>query len=76
MIRIFSQYVSLKSLLLVVLQGGLSILGLVCGARLRFRRSTDHSESLCPGSGFCGPGPDICHYFTSVLLPTTATCMT
>jgi len=36
MIRIFSQYVSPKSLLLVVLETGLVLLGLLCGARLRF----------------------------------------
>src|SRR5579863_7120677 len=36
MIRIFSQYVSPKSLLLVLLESGLVILGLLCGARLRF----------------------------------------
>ena len=36
MIRIFSQYVSPKSLLLVILESGLIILSLLCGARLRF----------------------------------------
>src|SRR6516164_7879750 len=36
MIRILSQYVSLKSLLLVILEGGLITLGLLCGIRLRF----------------------------------------
>jgi len=36
MIRILSQYVSLKSLLLVILEGGLITLGLLCGVRLRF----------------------------------------
>jgi sugar transferase (PEP-CTERM system associated) len=36
MIRILSQYVSPKSLLLVILEGGLIALGLLCGVRLRF----------------------------------------
>jgi sugar transferase (PEP-CTERM system associated) len=36
MIRIFSQYVSPKSLLLVILEAGLISLGLLCGVRLRF----------------------------------------
>src|ERR1700733_12568546 len=36
MIRIFNQYVSMKSLLLVILEGGFIILGLFGGARLRF----------------------------------------
>ena len=36
MIRIFSQYVSPKSLLLVILESALIVLSLLCGARLRF----------------------------------------
>ena len=36
MIRIFSQYVSLKSLLLIGLESGLLALSLVCAVRLRF----------------------------------------
>ena len=37
MIRIFTQYISPKSLLLVILGGGLTILGLLSGAWLRFK---------------------------------------
>lgn len=36
MIRIFSQYISPKNLLLVFLEGGFIVLGLLCGAWLRF----------------------------------------
>ena len=36
MIRIFSQYVSPKNVLLIVLEAGLLVLALVCGVRLRF----------------------------------------
>src|ERR1022692_1575340 len=39
MIRIFSRYVSPKSLLLIVLEAGLLVLALVCGVRLRFWNS-------------------------------------
>src|ERR1017187_5060009 len=39
MIRIFSQYVSPKSVLLIVLEAGLLVLALVCGVRLRFWNS-------------------------------------
>lgn len=39
MVRIFSQYVSVKSLLLMLLEGTLMIAALVCGAKLRFWNS-------------------------------------
>ncbi len=45
MIRIFSQYVSPKSLLLVILEGAVIIFGLLCGAWLRFWGSAEDFES-------------------------------
>ena len=52
MIRIFSQYVSPKSLLLVILGGGLTILGLLCGAWLRFWGNTTDFESYVEAPDF------------------------
>jgi sugar transferase (PEP-CTERM system associated) len=39
MIRVFNQYVSPKSVLLMLLEGGLIMLALVCGVRIRFWNS-------------------------------------
>jgi sugar transferase (PEP-CTERM system associated) len=39
MVRVFSQYVSVKSLLLILLEGTIMIAALVCGAKLRFWKS-------------------------------------
>jgi sugar transferase (PEP-CTERM system associated) len=36
MVRVFSQYISVKSLLLILLEGTIMIAALVCGAKLRF----------------------------------------
>jgi len=44
MIRIFSQYVSVKSLLLMLLEGILIALSLVCGVKVRFLNEPDEFE--------------------------------
>src|SRR5947209_19066729 len=46
MIRLFNQYVSPKSLLLVFIEGALIALALVCGVRLRFWNSPGDIESV------------------------------
>jgi len=45
MIRVFSQYISPKSIALVILEGALMALALVCGARLRFWDNTSGFSS-------------------------------
>ena len=52
MIRIFSQYVSPKSLLLVAFEGGFICLSLLCGARLRFWGSPAEFESYIRAPAF------------------------
>jgi len=44
MIRIFSQYVAPKSLLLILLEAALMVLALVCGVRLRFWNNPSEFE--------------------------------
>jgi sugar transferase (PEP-CTERM system associated) len=51
-IRIFSQYVSPKSLLLAVLEAGFIGLGLLCGARLRFWNSPEDFASYVQAPSF------------------------
>jgi len=46
MIRIFNQYVSPKSLLLMFIEGALIALALVCAVRLRFWNNPDQIESI------------------------------
>src|SRR6266849_1798152 len=46
MIRIFNQYVSPKSVLLMFIEGALIALALLCGVRLRFWNSPDEMEAL------------------------------
>src|SRR5437868_611852 len=46
MIRIFNQYVSPKSLLLMVIEGGLIALAVACALRLRFWNSPDEMRAL------------------------------
>ena len=46
MIRIFNQYVSPKSLLLMFIEGALIALALVCGVRLRFWGHPDEIETV------------------------------
>src|SRR5437016_3081363 len=46
MIRIFNQYVSPKSVLLMFIEGGLIAFALLCGVRLRFWNSLDEMEAL------------------------------
>jgi len=46
MIRIFNQYVSPKSLLLMATEGALIALAILCGVRLRFWNSPDEMEAL------------------------------
>src|SRR5437867_2162916 len=46
MIRIFNQYVSPKSVLLMFIESGLIALALLCGVRLRFWNSPDEMEAL------------------------------
>ncbi len=52
MIRIFSQYVSPKSLLLVILEGGFIVLGLLVGVRLRFWASPSEFASYVEAPEF------------------------
>lgn len=52
MIRIFSQYVSAKSILLATMEGGFIGLGLLCGARLRFWRSPADFDSYIGAPSF------------------------
>src|ERR1700730_11016571 len=46
MVRIFNQYVSPKSLLLMFIEGGLIGLAILCGLRLRFLNSPAEMEAL------------------------------
>src|SRR5438477_7489333 len=46
MIRIFNQYVSPKSLLLMFIEGALIALALVCAVRLRFWNNPDQIETV------------------------------
>jgi len=46
MIRIFNQYVSPKSVLLMIIEGALIALAILCGVRLRFWNSPDEMEAL------------------------------
>src|SRR5215472_2590531 len=46
MIRIFNQYVSPKSVLLMFTEGALITLALACGLRLRFWNSPDEMDAL------------------------------
>src|ERR1700736_2458776 len=46
MIRIFNQYVSPKSLLLMFIEGALIALAILCGLRLRFWNSPAEMEGL------------------------------
>jgi sugar transferase (PEP-CTERM system associated) len=46
MIRIFNQYVSPKSVLLMFIEGSLIALALLCGVRLRFWNSPDEMDAL------------------------------
>ena len=72
MIRILSQYVSPKSLLLAVLEGGTLVLGLLCGVRLRFWGSPAEFESYIQAPAFTFQAVvfvvtlQVCFYYTDL----------
>jgi hypothetical protein len=72
MIRIFSQYVSPKSVLLIVLEAGLLVLALVCGVRLRFWNNPSEFEFYTQLPDFAWQGMvfagifQICFYYSDL----------
>jgi sugar transferase (PEP-CTERM system associated) len=72
MIRIFSQYVAPKSLLLILLEAGLMVLALACGVRLRFWNNPSEFEFYTQLPDFAWQGLvfafifQICFYYSDL----------
>ena len=54
MIRIFNQYVSLKSFLLMIVEALLIVLSLICAVKLRFWNNTAEFDSYLTMPDFAG----------------------